>query len=342
MRGSHLPQEDQMRSFHQNHNRSLQAVVSFMILAIAIFTGSARPGHANAINQTVLKIGPVDYTPDSNSDITRVVIQSPYDGKSLVQADSQLTITRTANGKEVTVKVPVAASASSQPGGGMLAAKDGFVSFGTALSSTFMPKDKFSLTLTFKGNVAIKTGGVLWLNVDKDNFPTTNGSLKMKSQKGVFDTSYTISNALNTEPSTDPLLPSPIFSDPSFAIENLAFLGNITTSQLDALSLESIEAGNTPSGAIPASPSTFSLDSASSQMFTNPFPEPGPDLWDVALGIFADPDTGSSYAFIDAFGGPPVPELSTWAMLLLGFAGLGFAGYRASRRTCPVLSGNPG
>ena len=28
-----------------------------------------------------------------------------------------------------------------------------------------------------------------------------------------------------------------------------------------------------------------------------------------------------------------VPELSTWAMTLLGFAGLGFAGYRASRRS---------
>jgi hypothetical protein len=28
-----------------------------------------------------------------------------------------------------------------------------------------------------------------------------------------------------------------------------------------------------------------------------------------------------------------IPEPSTWAMMLLGFAGLGFAGYRASRRT---------
>jgi len=27
------------------------------------------------------------------------------------------------------------------------------------------------------------------------------------------------------------------------------------------------------------------------------------------------------------------PEPSTWAMMLIGFAGLGFAGYRASRRT---------
>jgi len=28
-----------------------------------------------------------------------------------------------------------------------------------------------------------------------------------------------------------------------------------------------------------------------------------------------------------------VPEPSTWAMMLAGFAGLGFAGYRATRRT---------
>ena len=31
-----------------------------------------------------------------------------------------------------------------------------------------------------------------------------------------------------------------------------------------------------------------------------------------------------------------VPEPSTWAMMLLGFAGLGFAGYRASRKTTAV------
>ena len=29
----------------------------------------------------------------------------------------------------------------------------------------------------------------------------------------------------------------------------------------------------------------------------------------------------------------PVPEPSTWAMMLAGFAGLGFAAYRSSRKT---------
>jgi hypothetical protein len=31
-----------------------------------------------------------------------------------------------------------------------------------------------------------------------------------------------------------------------------------------------------------------------------------------------------------------VPEASTWAMMLVGFAGLGLAGYRASRKTAPA------
>ena len=43
---------------------------------------------------------------------------------------------------------------------------------------------------------------------------------------------------------------------------------------------------------------------------------------DVNATAIPDPVTSTS-----------APELSTWAMLLLGFAGLGFAGYRASRRT---------
>ena len=33
-----------------------------------------------------------------------------------------------------------------------------------------------------------------------------------------------------------------------------------------------------------------------------------------------------------------VPEPSTWAMMVLGFAGLGFAGYRKARKTVAIAA----
>jgi hypothetical protein len=37
-------------------------------------------------------------------------------------------------------------------------------------------------------------------------------------------------------------------------------------------------------------------------------------------------------------GGSPIPEPSTWAMMLLGFAGLGFVGYRRSRKAASIAA----
>ena len=51
-------------------------------------------------------------------------------------------------------------------------------------------------------------------------------------------------------------------------------------------------------------------------------PSPMPSITLGRLGI--------SYDF--------VPEPSTWAMMLLGFAGLGYAGYRASRKSVAVAA----
>jgi fibro-slime domain-containing protein len=50
--------------------------------------------------------------------------------------------------------------------------------------------------------------------------------------------------------------------------------------------------------------------------------------------FFADRHTVQSGLYFDANVklNPSVPETSTWAMMLLGFAGLGFAGYRRSNR----------
>ena len=50
------------------------------------------------------------------------------------------------------------------------------------------------------------------------------------------------------------------------------------------------------------------------------------------FGIFDKGDT-----ITINFGATPAPEPSTWAMMLLGFAGIGYAGYRRSRSTVPVV-----
>jgi hypothetical protein len=44
-------------------------------------------------------------------------------------------------------------------------------------------------------------------------------------------------------------------------------------------------------------------------------------------------DSGYTLTSFEALAGSPVPEPSTWAMMLLGFVGLGYAGYRSTRRT---------
>ncbi len=75
-------------------------------------------------------------------------------------------------------------------------------------------------------------------------------------------------------------------------------------------------------------------------------PEPGYVTYFLLFA--ASPDGENS--FYEVFGpgsfgfgnylalSPVVPEPSTWAMLLLGFAGLGFAGYRASRKPAKVAA----
>ncbi len=79
---------------------------------------------------------------------------------------------------------------------------------------------------------------------------------------------------------------------------------------------------------------------------TNPFVDPIPAGPIGALGAYINPYSGYlSSAGIDPtmVNGytqalefqpqtPTVPEPSTWAMMLLGFAGLSFAGYRASSK----------
>ncbi len=57
----------------------------------------------------------------------------------------------------------------------------------------------------------------------------------------------------------------------------------------------------------------------------------GPNI-DLTFGYTLVADGSGGFGFDFAIGGP-VPEPTTWAMMLAGFAGLGFAGYRSTRRS---------
>jgi PEP-CTERM motif len=50
---------------------------------------------------------------------------------------------------------------------------------------------------------------------------------------------------------------------------------------------------------------------------------------------FYTPASGDA---VVGFVGTPVPEPSTWATMLVGFAGLGFLGYRKVRRGAPAAA----
>jgi len=67
----------------------------------------------------------------------------------------------------------------------------------------------------------------------------------------------------------------------------------------------------------------------------------GTDSWSCPEGVdFAEQFIASTlYLDVTApFPPPPpeIPESSTWAMMFVGFAGLGLAGFRASRRSVTV------
>jgi hypothetical protein len=67
----------------------------------------------------------------------------------------------------------------------------------------------------------------------------------------------------------------------------------------------------------------------------NPTP-PSTDYYGVVVG-YTDPIKGFTADYASATGLVfAAPEPSTWAMMVLGFAGLGFAGYRASRKAAAI------
>ena len=70
----------------------------------------------------------------------------------------------------------------------------------------------------------------------------------------------------------------------------------------------------------------------------NPPVTPGPNFYGVVVG-YTDPIKGFTPDYTSAGGLIfNVPEPSTWAMMVVGFAGLGFAGYRASRKAAAIAA----
>ncbi len=83
---------------------------------------------------------------------------------------------------------------------------------------------------------------------------------------------------------------------------------------------------------------TFRSLAAAESFFGDNVIDLGSDLGpvvDLTFGYTLVADGSGGFGFDLAVGGA-VPEPSTWAMMLVGFAGLGFAGYRSARRQAAV------
>jgi hypothetical protein len=93
-------------------------------------------------------------------------------------------------------------------------------------------------------------------------------------------------------------------------------------------------------------PSDFGMQiDGTSYIYVNPYPASGWTQYSFTFtGTGSDTFTivnrnDPSYQLLDNFSvSSAVPEPSTWAMLLLGFAGLGYAGYRSSRKGAPIAA----
>ena len=95
-------------------------------------------------------------------------------------------------------------------------------------------------------------------------------------------------------------------------------------------------------GKIVANPERFGFTNATTPCFSGTFSSPGTECADPDKHVFWDGEhpTAAAHAltaevaFATLTGAPDpvlIPEPSTWAMMLIGFAGLGFLGYR---QTC--------
>jgi PEP-CTERM motif len=110
----------------------------------------------------------------------------------------------------------------------------------------------------------------------------------------------------------------------------------VTSVTFTALSLSSIDFSGNPSDPLVRTQSDCCLidgfQGGPSLQFDFPYPGGG----DVTPGNFDSITLDTRYLYggvTPEAVGSPVPEPATWAMMLVGFAGLGFVGHRTKRRT---------
>ena len=113
----------------------------------------------------------------------------------------------------------------------------------------------------------------------------------------------------------------------SYVVNNSQTNGPIDNSQTGTANFKIVIDTDTPTWTI-----TFTNPNGTSQTFT----EAATTLADFGIGLSAG-DIGTSAKFsnlslTDAPEVAAVPEPSTWAMMMLGFAGVGFLSYRRTRR----------
>jgi PEP-CTERM motif len=118
----------------------------------------------------------------------------------------------------------------------------------------------------------------------------------------------------------------------SFVTTGNPNFANIVFTVLDSSNTVVFDSGSLSSGATSVTIPGSTLTAGQSYTFDLLFSEQVFGENDTpAFGTTQFYDTHTAGAFVTA-GASPVPEPSTWAMMLVGFVGLGYAGYRGSRK----------
>jgi hypothetical protein len=148
----------------------------------------------------------------------------------------------------------------------------------------------------------------------------------------VIGTNFTSANGFNFGPPGDPSNPDAFIGSFSISGGGYEFANGLTKLSTDTTNWSAIVAPDNVNWLVPnAAPQAFAFNGGGIWGQVRPGPEPGIEagaqwIWSVPdSGLYADFSTSIS---ADTAQTAAVPEPSTWAMMILGFAGVGFMAYR--------------